>query len=245
MEEDPTYEDIAGYQRLVGRLIYLTITRHDISFAVQMVSQFMHSPKQSHMNTALRILKYLKKEPGLGILMKAENDLKLRAYCDSDWAACPMTRKLITGYCIKLGDSLISWKSKKQATISKSSVETEYRAMANTTCEVVWILGLLEDMGVKENKLVFLYCDNKAALHIAANPMYHERTKHIEIDCHLIREKVQQGIIETKYIATHEQPADILTKGLGKAQHRHLLCELGVLNIYNTSSLRGSVEDQS
>ncbi|GAV59364.1 hypothetical protein CFOL_v3_02895 [Cephalotus follicularis] len=241
--DDPIYEDIGGYQRLVGILIYLTITRPDICYAVQMVSQFMHSPKQSHMDAALRILRYLKKEPGLGILMCTENNMKLTAYYDSDWAACPMTRKSLSGYCIKLGDSLISWKSKKQATISKSSVEAEYRAMASITCEVVWILGVLTDMGVTRIKPASLYCYNKNALHIAANPMYHERTKHIEIDCHLVREKIQQGIIKIEYVGTHEQPANVLTKALGKRQHIHLISKLGVLNIYNTTSLRGSVKD--
>ncbi|GAV75211.1 hypothetical protein CFOL_v3_18690 [Cephalotus follicularis] len=208
------YEDTSGYQRLVGRLIYLTITRPDISYAVQLVSQFMHALKQSHMDAALRILRYLKREPGLGILMHSSNNFNLTAYCDSNWATCPMTSKSITGYCIKLGDSLISWKSKRQATVSRSSAEAEYRAMGATTCEVVWILGLLADLDVKGVEPVSLRGDNKAALHIAANPIYHERTKHIEIDCHLVREKIQQGVVKTEYVATHEQPTDILTKGL-------------------------------
>ncbi|GAV68584.1 hypothetical protein CFOL_v3_12087, partial [Cephalotus follicularis] len=211
--------------------IYLTITRPDISYGFQLVSQFMHAPKKSHMDAALRILRYLKKEPGLGILMHSYNNLKLIAYYDSDWATCPMTRRSLTGYCTKLGDSLISRKSKRQVTVSRSSAEVEYRAMAATTCAVVWILGLLADFGIKGVEPVSLRGDNKAALHISTNPIYHERTKHIEIDYHLIREKIQQGVIKAEYVATHEQPADILTKGLGKAQHRYLESMLGVLNI--------------
>ncbi|GAV89144.1 hypothetical protein CFOL_v3_32563, partial [Cephalotus follicularis] len=231
-ENDPKIDDVAGYQRLVGRLIYLTITRPDISYSVQILSQFMHAPKQSHMEAALRVLRYLKNKPGLGILISSRSEMKLTAYCDSDWAACPMSRKSLTGFCVKLGDSLVSWKTKKQATVSRSSAEAEYRAMASATCEIIWILGLLKDLNVKGLEPVSLFCDNKAALHIAANPIYHERTKHIEIDCHLIREKVQQHVIKTEHIQTQEQPADILTKALGKTQHQYLLHKLGVLNIY-------------
>lgn len=94
-----------------------------------------------------------------------------------------MTRRSITGYCIKLGDSLLSWKTKKQATVSRSSAEAEYMEMANTTCEVIWTVGILKDMRVKLTLSVMIHCDSTIALHIAANPMYHKRTKHIEIDC--------------------------------------------------------------
>ncbi|GAV58103.1 hypothetical protein CFOL_v3_01637 [Cephalotus follicularis] len=119
IQNDPLLEDAEGYQRLVGRLIYLTITRPDICYSVQILSQFMHKPKESRMEAALRVLRYLKREPGLGILMSSDNTLKLQAYCDSDWASCPMTRRSLTGYCIKLGESLISWKSNKKPTVSK------------------------------------------------------------------------------------------------------------------------------
>lgn len=127
---------------------------------------------------------------------------------------------------------MISWKTKKQSTISRSSAETEYRAMANTTCEVVWITGLLKDMGVNLNEPATLYCDNKSALHIAANPLYHERTKHIEIDCHLVREKLRDKIIRTTHIGTHEQPADIFTKAMGKNQHNYLSSKLGMIHLF-------------
>ncbi|XP_075515740.1 putative mitochondrial protein AtMg00240 [Primulina tabacum] len=101
------------YQCLVGRLIYLTITRPDICYAVQFLSQFMHAPKASHLDAAIRVVKYIKKNPGQGILFQPSTSLSLTAYCDSDWAACPMSRRSVTGYCIKLGTSLLSWKSKE------------------------------------------------------------------------------------------------------------------------------------
>lgn len=172
---DPLLTNPDSYQRLIGRLIYLTITRPNICYVVQHLSQFMHSPKQSHMDAAIRVVKYLKCSPGLGILLTAQNSMSLLAYCDSDWASCPMSRRSLTYFCIKLGDSLLSWRTKKQNTVSRSSAEAEYRAMTTTTCELVWICGILHDMGVVLNQPATLYCDNKAALHIAANPMYHER----------------------------------------------------------------------
>ncbi|XP_044485332.1 uncharacterized mitochondrial protein AtMg00810-like [Mangifera indica] len=230
--DDSPLQDHLEYQRLVGRLIYLTMTRPDISYAVQILSQFMHAPKQSHMDAALKVIKYLKGCPGLGLLFPRDKNLKVMAYCDSDWGTCPMTRKSLTGFCVKLGDSLISWKTKKQPTVSLSSAEAEYRAMAKTTCEIIWIRGLLKDLGVIISEPVELYCDNKAAKDISTNPAFHERTKHIEIDCHFVRDKIQEGLIKPYHIRTTEQLADIFTKPLGSKQHFYLLHKLGVYDIY-------------
>lgn len=152
--------------------------------------------------------------------------------------ACPMTRRSLTGYFVKIGDSLVSWKTKKQSTVSRSSAEAEYRAMATISCEIVWIIGLLKDMGEVLTDPTTLYCDNMAILHIAANPLYHERTKHIEIDCHLIREKIQAKLIKTSYVPTDSQLAYIFTKSLGKDQHVDLMSKIGALN---STNLEGSV----
>ncbi|XP_070044865.1 uncharacterized mitochondrial protein AtMg00810-like [Nicotiana tomentosiformis] len=216
---DEILEDRGRFQKLVGKLLYLTITRPDISYAVQSLSQFMHAPKKSHYEAALHVVRYIKKQSGLGILMSSRSSQQIKALCDSDWASCPMSRKSITGYCIKLGESLISWKAKKQNTISRSSVEAEYRSMAHTVAELVWLSGLLRELQIDLQMPIDLYCDNKAALQIISNPMYHERTKHIEIDCHFLREKSQKGLIRTSHISSQEQPADILTKALGHQQH--------------------------
>lgn len=243
VEVDPgaIYEDISRYQRLVGKLLYLTITRPDISFAVQLLSQFMQKPKVSHWNAALRVIKYIKMEPGKGILMSANQKPQLNGYCDADWAACPTTRRSITGFILKFGDSPISWKSKKQHTISRSSTEAEYRSLAALTAEIVWVTNLYKELGVKLTEPALIHCDNKSALQIAANPVFHERTKHIEIDCHFIREKIQKGLIKTAYVNTKDQQADLLTKALGRTQHDSLTTKLGLLNIFNISSLRGRI----
>jgi len=196
----------------------------------------MQQPKKSHWEAALRVVRYLKHSPGLGVFMKRGSALQLSAYCDSDWAACPNTRRSVTGFVVQLGGSLISWKSKKQHTVSRSSAESEYRSMAAVVSEIIWLVGLLKDIDVKVPTPIELYCDNKAALQIASNPVFHERTKHIEIDCHFVRERLQAGLIKPAHLSTSLQLADLLTKGLGVAQHHFLLSKLGVLDVFHPTA---------
>lgn len=195
-------KDASIYRRLVGRLIYLTITRPEISYSVHVLSQFAQAPRKEHLEAAIRVVRYLKGNPGQGILLCADNDLRLYAYCDSDWASCPITRRSVTGYFVKLGQSPVSWKTKKQSTVSRSSAEAEYRAMAAATSELIWLKSLLASLTVNHEGPMRLYCDSQSAIHIAANPIFHERTKHIEIDCHYVREQLQTGNIVTAHVRT-------------------------------------------
>ena len=238
-------KDTFLYRRLVGRLIYLTVTRPDISYSVQVLSQFLAKPRIDHLNAAYKVVRYLKQSPGQGIFFSINSVPTLTAFCDSDWGGCHQTRHSLTGYCMLFGASIISRKSKKQHTISRSSAEAEYRCMADTCCELTWLLSLFKAFGYHKLTPVTLHCDSKSALHIASNPVFHERTKHIDIDCHLVREQLQLGVIKTQYIPSNAQPADIFTKALSSSQLASLLSKLGVCNMFKPSNLRGDVTDTS
>ncbi|XP_061375432.1 uncharacterized mitochondrial protein AtMg00810-like [Gastrolobium bilobum] len=129
--------DPTSYRRIIGKLLYLTFTRPDLSFAVNRLSQYMSAPRVPHMLVVQRILVYLKCTVGQGLLFSANSSIQLNVFSDSDWATCPNSMRSVTGYCIFFGDSLISWKSKKQSIVSRSSAEAEYRSMANVTCELL------------------------------------------------------------------------------------------------------------
>nr|GEZ91703.1 retrovirus-related Pol polyprotein from transposon TNT 1-94 [Tanacetum cinerariifolium] len=145
---------------------------------------------------------------------------------------CPLTRRSLTGWLVYLGDSTISWKTKKQHTVSCSSAEVEYRSMALTTGELKWLKGLLKSFGIHHQQPMLLYCDSQAALHISRTPVFHERTKHIEVDCHYIRDELVSENLAARHVHTKEQVADFFTKALGKAQFDYLLCKLSVQDLH-------------
>ncbi|KAJ4754029.1 Retroelement pol polyprotein-like [Rhynchospora pubera] len=225
-------KDPETYRRLIGKLIYLTITRPELSFSVHTLAQFMGEPLEAHYEAALRVMRYLKSNPGQGILLRAESELQLNAYCDSDWASCPITRRSVTGYFVMIGCSPVSWKTKKQPTVSRSSAEAEYRSMASVTCELIWLKSFLSSLDIDHVKPMKLHCDSQAAIHIATNPVFHERTKHIELDCHFVRDQIKLGSVVAQHTRSSEQRADLFTKALGKKQFYYLLNKLGISNLH-------------
>ncbi|RVW31828.1 Retrovirus-related Pol polyprotein from transposon RE1 [Vitis vinifera] len=234
-EEGDLLADPSLYRKLVGSLVYLTITRPDISFAVQQVSQFLQTPRHLHLAAVRRIIRYVQGTSTRGLFFPAGNSTRLAAYSDADWAGCADTRRSITGWCVFLGDVLISWKSKKQDRVSKSSTESEYRAMSLACSEIIWLRGLLAELDFSETDPTPLHADNTSAIQITANPVYHERTKHIEVDCHSIREAFEARVITLTHISTDLQIADIFTKALPR--HRHCLLSSKLMLVDQPASI--------
>ncbi|KAL6315094.1 hypothetical protein AAG906_030951 [Vitis piasezkii] len=228
---DP-FDNLERYKRLVGKLNYLIVTRPDITYAVSIVSQFMFTPTVKHWAALEQILCYLKRAPGLGILYNNYGHAQIECFTNADWAGSKVDRRSTIGFCVFVGGNLVSWKSKKQNVVSRSSAESEYKAMAQATCEIMWLYHLLIEIGIKTPMPAKLGCDNQAAIHIASNPVYHERTKHIEVDCHFIREKIQENLISTSYVKTGEQLGDIFTKALNGTRVEYFCNKLGMINIY-------------
>lgn len=167
----------------------------------------MSAPRTSHFSAVLRILRYIKGTLFHGLHFSATSSLELSGYSDADWAGDPTDRRSTTGYCFFLGDSLISWRSKKQTVVARSSTESEYRALADTTSELLWLRWLLTDMGVSHSSATILQCDNQSAIQISHNDVFHKRTKHVEIDCHVICHLIARG-------TTHLVLYPLLTKQL-------------------------------
>ena len=207
-------QDPSDFRSLAGALQYLTFTRPDIAYAVQQVCLHMHDPREPHLAALKCILRYIRGTLHLGLVLRPCRQDDLVVYSDSDWAGCPDTRKSTSGYAVFLGDNLISWSSKRQNTVSRSSAEAEYRAVANAVAEASWLRQLLSELHSPLRRATLVYCDNISAVYMTSNPVQHQRTKHIEIDLHFVRERVAVGDLRVLHVPTSSQYADIFTKGL-------------------------------
>ena len=209
----------------------MTTTRPDISYAVHQVSQFMTSPRHLHLDAVRRIICYLRGSPTRGLFFPIGSSLQLVAYSDADWARCQDTRRSTTGWCMFLGDGLISWRCKKQDRVSKSTTEAEYRAMSTACSEIVWLRDLLEELGFSHTTSTPLHANNTSAIRIATNPVFHEHTKHIEVDCHSIRDTLESRVTSLSHISFDLQVADIFTKALTRQQHQFLVGKLLLVDL--------------
>ena len=239
------------YRTLIGSLQYLTYTtRLDIAFTVNKLSQFMAAPKMQHWLACKRLLRYIKGTAGLSLIFSSSTeDLSLMVYTDADHAGCKVTHQSTTGFCVYLDKNLIVWGSKKQPVVARSMGEAKYRAVALGVTELVWLKHLLLELGYSYEATPIVWCDNLAAKSMAENPVYHSRTKHIGVDVHFVREKVENGEVEIRYVPTAEQVADVFTKGLPRDRFNFLCTKLGLTEIPTSiyqqleSKLKGSVEE--
>jgi hypothetical protein len=192
----------------------------------------MHSPFEEHLEAVYRILTYLKVNPGKGLFFKKTSERNVSIFIDADWAGSVTDRRLTSGYCTYVWGNLMTWRSKKQGVVARSSAEAEFRAMSQGICKGLWILRVLEELKMKIELPLKLFSDSKAAINIAHNPVQHDRTKHVEIDRHFIKEKLDVGIICLPFVTSSQQTTDILTKSLEKLTFEHLIDKLGMINIY-------------
>lgn len=158
--------------------------------------------------------------------------MQIQAFADADWGSCQDSRRSTSGFCIFIGSSLISWKSKKQKVVSKSSAEAEYRSLSVATDELFWLTNFLTELRLPLVKQTLLFCDNSAAIHIAHNSVFHERTKNLEMDCHSVRECLIAGLFKLLHVRTDLQLADPFTKPMYRAPFKKLLGKMGLLNIF-------------
>jgi hypothetical protein len=209
--------DATTYRSIAGALQYLTITRPDIAYVVQQVCLHMHAPRDVHQTMLKRILRYVKGTTALGVQLRAAPTPTITAYSDADWAGCPDTRRSTSGFCIFLGNSLVSWSSKRQTTVSRSSAEAEYHAIANAISECSWLRHLLGELACQVPSATVAFCDNISSVYMSQNPVHHRRTKHIELDIYFVREKVAIGELRVTHVPSAQQLADVFTKGLPSA----------------------------
>jgi hypothetical protein len=222
---------LTPYQEIIGCLQWLAgCTRPDISFAASYLARYTANPTENHWELALRTTSYLAHTRTVGLALGGPNQVTLSGWVDADWAGCHDTRRSTTGYLFKINNSPIVWSSKRQQTVSTSTVEAEYIAITEAAKEALWLRNLLKELGFENivTEATVLHTDNQGAIRLAINPSTHQRTKHIDIRHHLIRELIHNKSIALEYVTTGEQQADILTKPLPGPRHSSNLIQLGL-----------------
>ncbi|GKC85087.1 ribonuclease H-like domain-containing protein [Tanacetum coccineum] len=195
----------------------LPVSSSNSTGVVQHVCLHMHNPREPHFSTLKRILRYVRDTLDYGLQLFVSSTTSLIAYSDADWAGCPTTRRSTSGYCVFLGNNLLYWSSKCQPTLSRSDAEAEYRGVANDVAETCWLRNLLHELHTLVSSTTLVYCNNVSTVYLSCNPVQHQRTKHIEIDIHFVRDLVVVGQVGVLHVTSRYQYADIFTKGLPSA----------------------------
>ena len=220
--------DKTAFQGLVGCFQWLaSCTRPDLSYTASFLARHLNDPKNHHLQLALRTVAYLRRTQGLTLTVGGSDDLILRGYVDADWGGCLETRRSTTGYVFQLNGAAVVWSSKRQQTVACSTVEAEYIATSEAR-EAIWLRSLLQEVGITQSEPTVVHCDNKGAIRLALNLGTHQRTKHIDIKHHFIRELIDDNVVSLDYIQSKRQLADVLTKGLPKPRHVQNTEELGL-----------------
>ncbi|XP_036347934.1 secreted RxLR effector protein 161-like [Rhagoletis pomonella] len=228
-DDDCNKADAKQYQSLIGALMHLGLTtRPDILHSVSKLSQRNKNPHIEHMTAAKHILRYLKATLDFKLLYRAGGSC-IEGFVDADWGSDPHDRKSYTGFVFFYGKCAISWESRKQTTIALSSTEAEYIAASNAAKEAVYLQRLLNEIGFSKDQPIILHIDNQGAQKLATNPVYHNRTKHIDVRYHHIRELVNDKMITLSYCPTDEMTADIFTKNLPGIKHKKFTTNMNIL----------------
>ncbi|KAG6430109.1 hypothetical protein SASPL_108170 [Salvia splendens] len=222
---DPTL-----YKNLVGSLRYLNCTRPDILYATGLVSHYMENPTTSHFKATKRILRYLRGTIDYGLFYSHTNDYKLVGYSDSDWAGDNDDRKSTSGYVFYMGDTAFTWMYKKQPIVTLSTCEAEYVAATFSVCHAAWLRSLLAELGWSQKEPTTICVDNKSTIALSKNPVFHNRSKHIDTRFHYIRECVANKEIQVEYVKSQDQVADIFTKPLKFEDFIKIKTLLGMTN---------------
>jgi hypothetical protein len=231
--------DSSSYRSIIGSLHYLSITRPDVVFAVNKLSQHMQAPTVTHMQALKRVLRYLKQTIAHGLHLTRTQTLNLTAFCDADWGGDTADRKSTGAYIVYLGPNAISWSCKKQSTVARSSTEAEYHTIGLTTTEILWLQQLLQELGIHLPQPPTIFSDNISANYLCANPVFHTRMKHLAIDYHFVRDLVAKNELHVSHVPSSHQLDDLLTKPLSRTRHQFLTSKIGVVD--PSSILRGRI----
>ena len=225
-----TKEDVKQFQGIIGCLLYITLgTRPDIDFATIRLARYASNPSLLHFTAIKRVLRYLNSTIDYSITYSSNLSPYISSYSDADYAGDISTAKSTSGYIFNIAGGPFTWRSKLQSIIAQSTTEAEYIALNLATKEAIYIIALLKELGYYRQTKFPIYVDNKSAIDLSENPIFHERTKHINVKYHYIRNLINKGTIDVIFISTEDQKADGFTKALDKVKYKKFLSQIGFI----------------